>query len=131
MIPERRALLSGDLVSALSTMLIDPDTGDMDAYLASLDRAAAAGAKVLLPAHGPPLPVKALAQVRDHRLAREASLVEALAGGPSSLERLARSVYADTPDVAAFLSERQTLAHLIRLRRAGRARQTDAGWEAV
>ena len=109
-------------------MLIDPDTGDMDAYLASLDRAAALDAKVLLPAHGPPLPAKALAAVREHRLAREASLLEALVRGPSSLEELARIVYADTSGVAPFLAERQTLAHLVRLRRAGRARETEVGW---
>jgi hypothetical protein len=77
------------------------------------------------------LPAKALARVRDHRLARETTLVEALGPGPSSLAGLARVVYADTPGVAAFLAERQTLAHLIRLQRAGRARETDDGWSAV
>jgi ribonuclease/clavin/mitogillin len=45
---------AGDMVAGVGTILIDPeDGGDMIAYLASLERMAAAGPRALVPAHGP------------------------------------------------------------------------------
>jgi glyoxylase-like metal-dependent hydrolase (beta-lactamase superfamily II) len=37
-LPERQAAIVGDLLSSLSTILVDPEEGDMDAFLASLER---------------------------------------------------------------------------------------------
>jgi len=128
LVPERAALISGDLVSALSTMLIDPDSGDMDVYLASLRRAAGLGAKTLLPAHGPPIPAIALERAHAHRMEREARVEAALAAGQDRLAALAANAYADTPGAPAFLAERQTLAHLLRLERHGRARRDGDRW---
>ncbi|MEO1370041.1 MAG: MBL fold metallo-hydrolase, partial [Acidobacteriota bacterium] len=48
---EHRALIAADLVSTLSTIVIDPPEGDMHAYLDSLGRMAAKDFKVLLPSH--------------------------------------------------------------------------------
>jgi glyoxylase-like metal-dependent hydrolase (beta-lactamase superfamily II) len=127
----RRALISGDLVSALSTMLIDPDTGDMDRYLDSLARMTDLDVRVLLPAHGPPVPVRALARVRAHRLDREARIVSFLDSGGGSLAAVARDAYADTPDAPAFLAELQTLAHLVRLERTGAAARDGDRWVAA
>jgi glyoxylase-like metal-dependent hydrolase (beta-lactamase superfamily II) len=48
-----RYLLAGDLVAGVGTVVIDPDGGDMQAYLDSLTRLEALRAQAILPAHGP------------------------------------------------------------------------------
>ena len=55
---ERRALIAGDMVGGMSTILIDPEQGDMGAYLDSLERLRRLDCRTLLPGHGPPLPAK-------------------------------------------------------------------------
>ncbi len=125
-VPERKVLISGDLVSALSTMVIDPAPGTMDAYLASLRKASEVGALRLLPSHGPPVPASLLEKTARHREAREQTILDLLpaAGSGSGIEteELAEKAYRDTPGALRFLAARQTLAHLFRLQEAGSAR---------
>jgi glyoxylase-like metal-dependent hydrolase (beta-lactamase superfamily II) len=132
----RNVLIAGDLVSGLSTILIGGlDGGDMDAFLASLGRAAALGCRRVFPAHGPPLPGKALDKALAHRLDRERRVVQALArGGAWPLRAIALAAYADTPEAPPFLADLQTRAHLERLERRGRARREDpagAAWSGA
>jgi ribonuclease/clavin/mitogillin len=135
-VPEREALISGDLVSSLSTILVDPEDGDMGAFLDSLRRAAALGCRTLLPGHGAPLPGEALEAAVEHRLAREARVLEALeaAGAEGcAADRIADAAYADTPQAPEPLRRRQSLAHLLHLEAQGRARRGGAGetWRVV
>jgi glyoxylase-like metal-dependent hydrolase (beta-lactamase superfamily II)/8-oxo-dGTP pyrophosphatase MutT (NUDIX family) len=117
----RRVLFGGDLVSGLSTILVGPEDGAMDAYLDALAAVAALDPKTVLPSHGPPLPGKALAATIAHREARESGIVAALAhGAPRDLPAIAAAAYADAPDAPVFLRELQTRAHLRRLVRLGR-----------
>jgi glyoxylase-like metal-dependent hydrolase (beta-lactamase superfamily II)/8-oxo-dGTP pyrophosphatase MutT (NUDIX family) len=120
-----RVLVGGDLVSALSTIVIDPPEGDLDDYLASLERAAALDATLLIPAHGTALldPPKVLRKAIAHRLWREEKLLAAWAGGLRSLDELVPVVYDDAPAFLHPLAARQLTAHLERLRRAGRLRE--------
>jgi glyoxylase-like metal-dependent hydrolase (beta-lactamase superfamily II) len=122
---ERNLLVAGDLISGLSTILIDPDDGDMDVYLDSLARAAGLGCRMLLPGHGPPLPGKKLDALIEHRTLRESRVFEALETGTATLAAIASEAYADTPGLPAFLIESQTRAHLIRLERLGRVEPLD------
>lgn len=128
----QEALVAGDLVSGLSTILVGLDDGDMDAYLASLRRVEALGVATILPAHGPPLPAGAIGATIRHREAREARIVAALASGAARpLAAIARDAYEDTPSAPAFLRELQTRGHLRRLERLGRAARLDpagAAW---
>lgn len=127
LIRERSVLISGDLVSGLSTILIGGlDGGDMSAFLESLRRARAAGAKQVLPSHGPPLPGKALEAALDHRLDRERKVAAAIAQAPRTLVEIAAEAYADTPAAPPFLRELQTRAHLEHLERQGIAIRDDA-----
>lgn len=119
-------LIAGDLISGLSTILIDPEQGDMTAYLASLARVRDLGAHTLLPAHGPPLPAVALERLIEHRAERERLIVAHLDRQGVQLDVVARAAYADTPGIPLALVERQALAHLLALERAGRARRGDA-----
>jgi glyoxylase-like metal-dependent hydrolase (beta-lactamase superfamily II)/ADP-ribose pyrophosphatase YjhB (NUDIX family) len=131
---ERDLLIAGDLISGLSTILIDPDDGDMDVYLDSLARAAGLACRMLLPGHGPPLPGKQIGALIEHRMQRESRICEALETGAGSLADIASAAYADTPGLPPFLIESQTRAHLIRLERRGRVEPLDssgARWRRI
>jgi ribonuclease/clavin/mitogillin len=118
---ERQLLFIGDLVSGLSTILINPDDGDMGDFLQSLERASALGCCMLFPGHGTPLPGRELERVIAHRREREANIAGLLSAAPCSLSEIARQAYQDVPQMPAALIERQTLAHLLLLERTGRA----------
>jgi glyoxylase-like metal-dependent hydrolase (beta-lactamase superfamily II)/ADP-ribose pyrophosphatase YjhB (NUDIX family) len=124
---KRGVLIAGDLVSGLSTILVGFSDGSMDDYLASLERIEKLRVKTVLPAHGPPLPGKAIAATRAHREAREERVVAALTEAPRDLSAIAADAYADTLDAPVFLKEMQTRAHLTRLEKAGRARRHGDG----
>ena len=128
--PARSAVVCGDLASRLSTILIDPsDGGEMDAYLSSLERVAALEPTWLFPAHGPPLPGRALARLIEHRLDRQRQVEQALGAFPRSLREIAGQAYRDTPSAAWSLIETQTLAHLQHLESQGRAHRYSGGWQ--
>ncbi len=115
------SVLAGDLLSAVSTIVIDPPEGDMDAYLASLQRLRAAGPRTLFPGHGPAVvrADEALRDLIDHRRWREQRVLEAWRSGLRRPAEMLPTVYDDAPREAWPLAERQILAHLRRLARAG------------
>ncbi len=118
---EGGSLLAGDMVAGLGTIVIDPPEGDMDDYLASLGRLADLAPRTLFPGHGPAI-LDAVGKLREyvlHRLWREERVLAAHRDGLSAREMLPR-VYDDVPAQAYPLAERQVLAHLERLRRAGK-----------
>jgi endoribonuclease LACTB2 len=125
------AVIAGDMVAGLGTILIDPSEGDMALYLGSLERLLARPAGPLLPAHGPVIgdgPAK-LREYLSHRRMREDRVVDALASGASfTLDELVPVVYSDTPRVLWPLAERSLLAHLAKLVTEGRARPVSGGW---
>jgi ribonuclease/clavin/mitogillin len=91
------------MVAGTGTILIDPeDDGDMIAYLASLERIAAARPVALVPAHGPVLddPQACLRRYRAHRLMREERVLAAIPAAWRDLSAVLADAYADTPDGA-------------------------------
>ena len=128
---EEAALFPGDLVMGWSTTIVSPPDGDMNAYLASLDRVAARGFATLYPTHGPPIaaPAPFLDALRAHRLARERQLAAALAAadGPRTAAELTPTLYADIDPRLHPAAARSLLAHLIRLQRAGTAKMEGDG----
>jgi ribonuclease/clavin/mitogillin len=126
------ALVCGDLVSTLSTIVIDPPEGDMAEYERQLERLRALAPRTLYPAHGPPAPGAAerLGAYLAHRHAREALVVAALAG-TGSLEEITERAYADTPAPLHPIAARSCLAILEKLAAEGRARRDGAAWRAA
>ena len=127
------AVIAGDMVAGLGTILIDPSEGDMAVYLASLERLLARPPMVLLPAHGPAIPDGhgKLSEYLAHRRMRESLVAAALHDTPRTLAELVADAYRDTPRALWGLAERSLLAHLVKLAREQRA--TDRGdgrWSA-
>ena len=115
----QRLLLAGDLVAGAGSLWVGLPDGDVSAYLASLERAAALDPAIVAPAHGPVRRDGAtvLHEARRHRLAREASLLQALQSGPARLGALRARLYPDLDEAAVDLAERTLLAHLAKLMR--------------
>lgn len=123
------AMIVGDMVAGVGTILVEPEDGDMRAYLDSLERMAATSPSVLLPAHGDPLEPSALGRYVQHRLAREARIFDALAqhGRPATAAELVPVAYDDAPEAVWPLAALSTEAHLIKLEQDGRARRVTGG----
>ena len=49
-------MLVGDMVAGIGSILIDPEDGDMQRYIAELLRLASMSPRYLHPAHGPIIP---------------------------------------------------------------------------
>lgn len=138
---ERGVLAVGDLMSGLSTVVIDPPEGDLGDYLDSLRRLRDLPARSLFPGHGPPAggARQRIEALIEHRLWREQRVVDELraTGGSATLEELLPRVYADTPPAQWGWARRSLLAHLQKLEREGRARGNGEGsaepnaWELV
>lgn len=120
-LPEHRSLVCGDLVSALSTIVIDPPHGDMGDYLDSLRRVHQLRPRVLFPGHGPVLSngTETLERLIEHRLWRESRVLEEFEAGATSSRELVAAVYDDVPQTLWPLAERQIEAHLEHLREQG------------
>lgn len=122
------ALVAGDLVSTVSTIVIDPPEGDLAQYLASLERMANEDLGTIYPAHGPAHPDgrALLRQYLEHRRAREARLVAVLRSEPATVSALVAMVYDDTAVEYHALAARSLLAGLFKLEQEGRARRHSA-----
>ncbi|MDX1630487.1 MAG: MBL fold metallo-hydrolase, partial [Thermoanaerobaculia bacterium] len=116
-----RSLLVGDLVSALSTVVIDPPENRMGDYLDSLRRMADLEPKTLFPAHGPVLSPgrEVLRDVTQHREEREARILAAWKEGHRTPSAIRPRAYDEIPEMLHPLAERQIEAHLIHLREEG------------
>ena len=102
------ALLTGDTVLGRGTTVVAHPDGELEAYLASLDRLAAltgeGAATTILPGHGPTVPDAgaAVELYRVHRRERLEQVRQALADGAADaddpVEGVLRRVYAEVPE---------------------------------
>lgn len=124
------ALVVGDMVASVGTILIEPNDGDMIEYLAQLARLAALDARVALPAHGDPIesPSALFRGYIGHRLMREKLVrgaLEARGSEGGTLDDLVQIAYADTPRAIWPLAKLSLEAHLVKLERDGLALRRD------
>ncbi|QDV06140.1 Hydroxyacylglutathione hydrolase [Planctomycetes bacterium Poly30] len=121
------AMIAGDLVSTVSTIVIDPPEGNMGQYLESLERAASLLGEnaVLHPAHGPVASDgrTLLHRYVEHRQRREDALVKALEEGVSEESDLVARVYADVEAHLHPIAARSLRAGLEKLAEEGRAEE--------
>jgi len=119
-------LFSGDHILNGSTTVVNPPDGEMTAYLNSLDSLAAAcdayGVEFILPAHGYALgeAKTAIAQLKAHRLKREAKVMVAMRARPEgSMDDWVKLAYDDVDPGIWPLAKRSLLAHVDRVRELG------------
>jgi glyoxylase-like metal-dependent hydrolase (beta-lactamase superfamily II) len=123
-------LFAGDLVAGSGTVVIAPPEGDLADYLASLRRLLALDISLILPAHGPPIssPRALLEGYIQHRLEREAQVLDGLAAGDRAAESLVARIYADVDPGLHALAAQTVTAHLLKLEREGRVVRAGDGW---
>ena len=126
-------LVAGDMLAGIGTILIPPGTGDMNEYLAQLERLQALKPHLVFPSHGPvvAMPNRLIQHYIDHRRGRHQKVLEAVRGGLNRLIDIAKQAYQDTPDAHPGLAVDQTLSHLLALKADGAVVETSDGWTNV
>lgn len=127
-----RTAIVGDMVASVGTILIAPGDGDMQVYLAQLERLAELNASLALPAHGEPIdePTTLFRKYIAHRLAREAKVLDAVRkAGPDGADAmsLVPDAYADTPTHLWPIAKLSLEMHLEKLEREGTVTRTTSG----
>jgi glyoxylase-like metal-dependent hydrolase (beta-lactamase superfamily II) len=112
------ALITGDNIVGLGSVLIDPPEGNMLDYLRSLERLRALPhLTVLFGAHGPAIgsPRTKIEEYIAHRHEREANILAAVREGACEPVAIVARVYTDVHPKAHALALRAVMAHLEKL----------------
>lgn len=124
LLDQEGVLLAGDHIMNGSTVVIVPPSGDMKAYIESLQLLASYPLVKIGPAHGELMdnPLETINWLVQHRLGREAKVVEKLSAHTSiELLQLVPSVYDDVDASLHSFAKLSLLAHLIKLEQEQRA----------
>jgi glyoxylase-like metal-dependent hydrolase (beta-lactamase superfamily II) len=110
-------LFTGDTVLGEGTTVIFPPDGDMNDYIATLEKLIALAPRAIYPGHGPVRhdAGSLLRHYLDHRLGRESEVRVALATGAQTIPELRAKIYPVLDPRLVRAAELQLLAHLQRL----------------
>lgn len=113
-LPAAGVVFSGDHVMGWSSSIVAPPDGSMGAYMASLDHLAARPESRLLPGHGPAVADgrARIAELRRHRLEREAGIVARLAAGDRTILEVVTALYDGLDPALHGAAALTVLAHL-------------------
>ena len=131
LLEEQKLLFTGDHVMQGSTVVISPPGGDMQAYLASLDKLLGLDLAALAPGHGHVIetPHEEARRLIAHRLGREKKVADALSRrNPATLDELVPYAYDDVSEKLYPVARRSLHAHLIKLEKEGRAKVEGERW---
>ncbi len=126
-----RTAFTGDLVIEGSSVMIHWSRGgDLAKYLEALRALIALAPAKLLPAHGPAIedPVSTLTRYVDHRLQREAQVMDALSRGQGTVHAIVESIYDGVAAALVPAARENVRAHLEKLKAEGRASDGDDRW---
>jgi glyoxylase-like metal-dependent hydrolase (beta-lactamase superfamily II) len=100
-----------------STTVVSPPDGDMRAYIDSLRKVQGRADAALWPTHGAPVtdPTPFLQAYLDHRLEREAGVLELVRAGVFRVPDMVDVLYADVRAELHKPARRSVLAHLVKL----------------
>ncbi len=133
---EEKMLFAGDHIMNGSTVVIVPPSGDMKAYIESLQLLLRYSLKWIAPGHGE-LMEDSRAVVEwlvNHRLKRENKVIASLQQvGRTSLDQLVKVVYDDVDTSLHKMAKLSLSAHLIKLNQENRAlhHPGDDSWEML
>ena len=125
LLEEEGMLFAGDHIMNGSTVVIIPPSGDMKAYIESLQLLLQYPLKFIAPGHGDvmPEPVAAVDWLVKHRLQREQKVIDGLRKpGRAPLDELVKVVYDDVNTSLHKMAMLSLSAHLIKLQQEQRAR---------
>lgn len=127
-------MFTGDHVMDWATSMISPPDGDLAAFMSSLTKLKNDSYRIFYPGHGGPVhaPAARVQQLYDHRLNREAQIIQALTDAPSSANALAKRIYTDLQPSLLPAATRNVFAHLLALLGQGKVKHLgDLNSEAV
>ncbi len=133
---EERMLFAGDHLMNGSTVVIIPPSGDMKAYIESLQLLLRYKLHLIAPGHGEVMedPHAIVEWLVNHRLQREAKVIRGLQRtGRSTLDELVKVVYDDVDVGLHDMAKLSLSAHLIKLHQENRALEhpDDKAWELI
>ena len=130
---ESNALFSGDHVMGWSTTVVSPPDGDMDAYMASLERLLGRTDRIYYPGHGDVVenPQRLVRGLLGHRKQREGQILRLIGEGVRTAPAMTERMYVGIDPRLLPAAERSVLAHLIDLQRRGVVQHADATWHPV
>jgi glyoxylase-like metal-dependent hydrolase (beta-lactamase superfamily II) len=125
------ATLVGDMLSTISTIIIDPPEGHLATYLQSLDLISQLEMSTLYPAHGPAVRngQRLVQKYIRHRRQRESTLLKVLREAPGTIDELLPKVYWDADPRMFPFASRSLLAGLQKLEEEGRACDDGGRWQ--
>lgn len=131
---EEGMMFAGDHIMNGSTVVIIPPSGDMKAYIESLQRLLDYPLQTIAPGHGDLMhdPAAAVQWLVEHRMMREGKVVDGLRKtGRTTLEELVKVVYDDVDTSLHKMAILSMSAHLIKLEQEQRATSytDDDSWE--
>jgi endoribonuclease LACTB2 len=124
------ALLTGDNIVGVGSVLIDPEEGSVRDYLASLERYRRLSRLVaLFGGHGPAVgsPAAKVDEYVAHRLKREREILAAVRAGAGTPEEVVARAYTDVNPKMHGLAARAVVAHLLKLEEDGLVRRAEGG----
>jgi glyoxylase-like metal-dependent hydrolase (beta-lactamase superfamily II) len=113
-LPEERALFSGDHVMAWSTTVVAPPDGSMGEFMASLDKLKGREEAIYWPGHGGPVqdPRRFVRALIHHRRQREASILNRLAAGDRTIPAIVAAIYQGLKPALVVAAGLSVFAHL-------------------
>ena len=124
-------LFSADLVVQGSSVVIpNSHGGNLTQYLASLRRVLDIAPDRMLPAHGQVIdsPSEVLSTYLEHRLQREAQIIDMVRVGVGQPDALVQRLYPGIRTDLKPMARESVLAHLVKLQEEGRARDDGECW---
>jgi len=108
---------TADHVMGWASSLVSPPDGDLTDFMNSCAKLEDYDWRIFYPGHGAPIldPSTRLDWLIDHRLNREAAILDLLEEAPATAGELAKAIYTDTPPALLGAATRNVLAHLIDL----------------
>lgn len=127
---EERAFFPGDHVMGWSTTVVSPPDGDMNAYMASLEKLTARNDAVYYPTHGAPVggphdamgrnPQDYVATLIAHRRDREDQILARLKAGDETIPAMVEVMYADVDKRLHPAAAHSVFGHLVAMTADGR-----------
>ena len=119
---EERVLFTGDTVLGTGTTTINPEQGEVAAYIESLRMLLGLDVRLICPGHGAVIeePQAKIREAIARRLSRERDIVELLSNGHRTLDQLFAALYTDIDPGLYEVARRQIRSHLVKLESEGR-----------